>query len=142
VAAGHRSAGERVEGFAVALEQDRLVAVDQAEPLLTVVGVGAVEEAPVDRIGARAADPHVGVGQQHLAANAEQGVTQVGVGEHARGGEAVDHGGAQAAQRFGLEVKGHGGALHGSGCGHDGQAADGGGETTAGRPGPGRTRCR
>ncbi|MFE5594166.1 hypothetical protein [Streptomyces sp. NPDC056549] len=67
MSAGDWPAGESVEGFAVALEQDRLVAVDQLEPLLAVVGVRAVEEAPLDRVRARAADPDVRVREQNLA---------------------------------------------------------------------------
>jgi hypothetical protein len=99
VSAGHRPAGESDKGFAVALEQDRLVAVDQVEPLLTVVGMGAVEEAPVDRVRARPTDPDVRVREQDLAWQAEQRVAQQRVGQDAVGREPVDHVGPPTARR-------------------------------------------
>ncbi|WP_037853708.1 hypothetical protein [Streptomyces sp. NRRL S-340] len=111
--AGHLPAAECVEGFTVALEQDRLVAVDQLEPFLTVLGMGTVEEAPVDRIRPRAADPHVRVGQQHLAGHAEQGLTHQGVGQNTGGGEAGGHSGTQVSRGGGWKFNRHAGVLRG-----------------------------
>lgn len=107
VAAGHRTTTEAVERFTVALEQDRLVAVDQIEPLRPVVGVGSVEQMPVDRIRAGAAHPAVGMGEEHLTAHPEESGTQTGVGQDTVGLQTVDHGGTPTGCH-GVEVKGQG----------------------------------
>ncbi|MCX5163711.1 hypothetical protein OOK39_31255 [Streptomyces sp. NBC_00264] len=91
MAAGHRPTAKSVKWFPVALEEDGLPAVDEAEPLLPVVRMGTVEQAPFDRLDPRAAGSDIGVRQQNFPANAQEGPPQSGVCEHTVTFEAVDH---------------------------------------------------
>lgn len=106
MAAGHRSSAKGVQRLAVMLEQDGVATVDEVEPLRLVVGVRAVEEPPVDRIRAWAADPDVCVGEKDFPPHTQEGIAQPRVGQHAVGDEAVDHRGSGGGRCL-KQVSGH-----------------------------------